>query len=63
MHPDDPGYHLRPEHIESTYVLHAVTGNPQLLETAANIQQTLQQQNRVDCGYASIQSVNTGEGG
>lgn len=25
VHPEDPGYNLRPEHIESTYLLYAVT--------------------------------------
>ena len=25
VHPEDPGYNLRPEHIESTYLLHCLT--------------------------------------
>jgi hypothetical protein len=39
INPDDPGYNLRPEHVESTYLLHATTGNPRYLKTARSLLQ------------------------
>jgi hypothetical protein len=37
INPEDPGYNLRPEHVESTYLLHAATGNPVYLKTARSL--------------------------
>ena len=39
INPDDPGYNLRPEHVESTYLLHATTGDPRYLKTARSLLQ------------------------
>lgn len=36
-HPEQKGYPLRPELIESTYILHALTGNPHYLEVHSQI--------------------------
>lgn len=57
---EDPGYNLRPEHIESTYMLHALTGDPTYRSLAARFQQTLAATNKAKCGYAPISNVVTG---
>lgn len=59
VHPRDPGYRLRPEHVESTFMLHALTGDPRYWEVARNIQEVLGH-TRVACGYADIGHVATG---
>ena len=61
VHPQDPGYNLRPEHVESTYMLHCLTGSDLYLDIASKLQETLQKHNRVKCGFASIVHVDTGE--
>ncbi|KXZ51047.1 hypothetical protein GPECTOR_14g34 [Gonium pectorale] len=63
VHPEDPGYNLRPEHIESTYLLHCLTQNPHYLRVARNIQSTIADHNRVACGYTNVNHVDTGEHG
>ena len=57
----DPGYNLRPEHIESTYMLHSITGRDEYLEIGRSMLETLEKHNRVECGYASITDVTTGQ--
>eukprot|EP00878_Enallax_costatus_P019616 GHUV01020699.1.p1 GENE.GHUV01020699.1~~GHUV01020699.1.p1 ORF type:complete len:1177 (+),score=371.08 GHUV01020699.1:336-3866(+) len=61
VHPEDPGYNLRPEHIESTWYLKALTGDPsgKYTRLAASILQVLNH-SRTACGYAPIKSVQTG---
>lgn len=54
------GYPLRPELIESTYLLHAATGNAAYLEAGRLFQATLAERNRQKCGYASVADVATG---
>jgi len=49
-------YPLRPEFIESTYLLYRATNDPQYLTIGKNIFQSLQSC-RVKCGYASISDV------
>ncbi|GAX82662.1 hypothetical protein CEUSTIGMA_g10088.t1 [Chlamydomonas eustigma] len=61
VHPNDPGYNLRPEHVESTFMLHSLTGNPEYLDIAAKMQETLVKHNKAKCGFASITHVDTGE--
>ncbi|GFR52408.1 hypothetical protein Agub_g14979, partial [Astrephomene gubernaculifera] len=63
VHPEDPGYNLRPEHIESTYLLHCLTQDPLYLRVAANIQHTLHTHNRVKCGFTNVNHVDTGQQG
>ncbi|KAF5837668.1 glycoside hydrolase [Dunaliella salina] len=58
--PHDPGYQLRPESIESNYILYALTQDPKYLDVARRIQRILNTHNRVKCGFASINNVTTG---
>jgi len=51
-------YPLRPEFIESTYLLYRATKDPQYLQIGINILMSLQKC-RVECGYASISDVET----
>ena len=54
------GYPLRPELIESTYLLHAATGDGTYLEAGRLFQSTLVERNQQKCGYASVADVATG---
>eukprot|EP00873_Tetraselmis_striata_P000992 jgi/Tetstr1/421256/TSEL_012260.t1 len=60
-HPIEKGYPLRPELIESTYLLHAETGEPYFMEVARSLQATLMERNRQRCGFASVRDVQSGE--
>jgi len=60
--PADPGYQLRPEHIESNFLLYAYTQDPAYVDNARRIQAIINQHNRAACGFASISNVTTGEG-
>uniref|UniRef100_A0A6B2KYH5 alpha-1,2-Mannosidase n=1 Tax=Arcella intermedia TaxID=1963864 RepID=A0A6B2KYH5_9EUKA len=51
-------YPLRPEFVESTYLLYRATMDPWYLEVGKTILDTLQQY-RVRCGYASLTDVET----
>jgi len=51
-------YPLRPEFIESTYLLYRATRDPVYLEIGKNIFKSLQSC-KVECGYASIANVET----
>ena len=55
------GYPLRPELIESTYLLHAATGDPHYLTIGRELQTDLANKAQAKCGYASIADVATGE--
>ncbi|THD27595.1 alpha-1 2-Mannosidase [Fasciola hepatica] len=50
---------LRPEFIESTYLLHQATGDPYYLDVGVQMVNDLEQYARVPCGYAAIQDVRT----
>ncbi|KAJ3081811.1 ER degradation-enhancing alpha-mannosidase-like protein 1, partial [Quaeritorhiza haematococci] len=52
-----PNYPLRPELIESTYMLYQATKNPYYLEVGATILNDLETYTRVRCGFASVQDV------
>ncbi|CAK5074444.1 unnamed protein product [Meloidogyne enterolobii] len=52
---------LRPEFIESTYFLYRATKDPHYLEVAKEIMQSLEQNVRVPCGFASVKDVRTME--
>ncbi|DBB03198.1 TPA: hypothetical protein ACH3X1_000010 [Trebouxia sp. C0004] len=61
-HPLQKGYPLRPELMESTYLLYAATRDPTLLEVGRTIQATLAEGNKQKCGYAAaVADVSTGE--
>ncbi|XP_071490200.1 ER degradation-enhancing alpha-mannosidase-like protein 3 [Diadema antillarum] len=51
---------LRPEFIESTYMLYKATSDPYYLEVGAKIIDALQNHARVHCGFAGIKDVRTG---
>ena len=42
-------------------MLHCLTGSPEYVDIASKLQATLLKHNRVDCGFASIVHVETGE--
>ncbi|KAL4439416.1 hypothetical protein ABPG77_008745 [Micractinium sp. CCAP 211/92] len=60
-HPTESGYPLRPELMESTYLLHAAAGDPRLLAVGASLHARLRDKNRAACGYASVGDVGTGQ--
>ncbi|OON18530.1 glycosyl hydrolase family 47, partial [Opisthorchis viverrini] len=54
------GQHLmRPEFIESTYLLYRATNDPYYLEVGARVVDDLQNYTRVPCGYAAVEDVRT----
>lgn len=59
VHSADPGYRLRPEHIESNFMLFSLTGSMEYVQIAANILDVLKH-NKVQCGYADINHVHHG---
>ena len=58
--PVTQGYPLRPELMESTFLLHAATRDARLLRAGRALQATLVERNRARCGYASVADVATG---
>lgn len=56
-----PGYPLRPEIVESAYVLHRLTGDPQYVEMGAAMFEDFVRYCRTDAGYATLASVVTKE--
>jgi hypothetical protein len=57
------GYPLRPEIIESAYVLHEVTGDPRYREMGRIFLDDLRRHCRTDAGYTVLESVVTREQG
>lgn len=47
--------------MESTYLLHAATGDPRLLGVGASLHARLRDKNRAACGYASVGDIGTGQ--
>jgi mannosidase alpha-like ER degradation enhancer 2 len=58
-HPTMANYPLRPELIESTYLLHATTGKDDLLHSAVRVLERLRDHTRVKCGHASVGDIGT----
>ncbi|CAG9463266.1 unnamed protein product [Pedinophyceae sp. YPF-701] len=56
-HPMMKAYPLRPEHIESGFVLMSALGGPDWQAHAASIRMTLEPRTRSTCGFAQIQDV------
>uniref|UniRef100_A0A914HBZ6 alpha-1,2-Mannosidase n=1 Tax=Globodera rostochiensis TaxID=31243 RepID=A0A914HBZ6_GLORO len=52
---------LRPEFIESTYFLYRATRDPHYLEVAKQVLESLEENVKVMCGFASIKDVRTME--
>ncbi|KAI1294947.1 ER degradation-enhancing alpha-mannosidase-like protein 1 [Halotydeus destructor] len=57
LSPDVSFYPLRPELIESTYFLYQATKNPFYLHVGKDILDSLNENTRVECGYATIHNV------
>ncbi|XP_054990940.1 ER degradation-enhancing alpha-mannosidase-like protein 1 [Sorex araneus] len=55
--PDVLFYPLRPELVESTYLLYQATKNPFYLHVGVDILQSLEKHTRVKCGYATLHHV------
>lgn len=60
QHPTMVGYPLRPEIIESAFLLYATTGDGAFVGAGQAIQERLQQTAKGKCGYASVGDVATG---
>ena len=60
-HPVEKGNPLRPELVESAYHLWAETEDAEYLTYARALQRTLQERNRVKCGFASVRDTKTRE--
>ncbi|XP_033373347.1 ER degradation-enhancing alpha-mannosidase-like protein 1 isoform X2 [Parus major] len=55
--PDVPFYPLRPELVESTYLLYQATKNPFYLHVGMDILQSLEKYTKAKCGYATLHHV------
>ncbi|XP_076125465.1 ER degradation-enhancing alpha-mannosidase-like protein 1 [Alosa pseudoharengus] len=55
--PDVLFYPLRPELVESTYLLYQATKNPFYLHVGMDILQSLEKNTKVKCGYATLHHV------
>uniref|UniRef100_S4RM89 alpha-1,2-Mannosidase n=1 Tax=Petromyzon marinus TaxID=7757 RepID=S4RM89_PETMA len=55
--PDVHFYPLRPELVESTYLLYQATKNPFYLHVGQKILQSIEKHTRVRCGYATLHHV------
>jgi hypothetical protein len=54
-------YPLRPEVVESTYLLHAASHRPRHLRAGAGILETLWTRNRCKCGFCAVGNVTSGD--
>lgn len=57
--PDVKFYPLRPEFMESTYLLYQATKNPFYLHVGKEILKSLNQLTKAECGYATVHDVET----
>lgn len=60
QHPSMVGYPLRPEMIESAFMLYSATNDHKYLKIAASMQEKIASNTRGACGHASIAEVATG---
>jgi mannosidase alpha-like ER degradation enhancer 2 len=58
-----PGYQLRPEIMESAYILHHYTQDPKYIEMGRTMLQALVKHTKVEAGHTSLRSVVTMEKG
>lgn len=58
-----PGYQLRPEIMESAYILHHYTKDPKYIEMGRSMLQALVKHTKVEAGHTSLRSVVTMEKG
>ncbi|KAI3388431.1 hypothetical protein SNEBB_011010 [Seison nebaliae] len=55
-------YHLlRPELVESTYILHEITKDPYYLRVGKRLMESIEKFTKTSCGYAAIKNLHTGE--
>lgn len=59
--PIDPYHHLRPELIESAYMLWGATKDPFYIHTGAEMMKSYEKHAKVACGYATIKNVSSKE--
>ncbi|CAG0912442.1 unnamed protein product [Notodromas monacha] len=52
---------LRPEFLESTYLLYKATNDPHYLDVGETVLRSLQKYARVPCGFAAVKDVRTGQ--
>ena len=60
-HPTMSYYPLRPEHIESGYVLYAATHQEEFMAAVAEFHMAIMNGTRAACGYASVRDVTSGK--
>jgi len=53
-------YPLRPELMESTFMLYEATGDGAYLRAGRALQQRLLARNKAECGFAGVSDVTTG---
>ncbi|KAK9821875.1 hypothetical protein WJX74_008265 [Apatococcus lobatus] len=61
LHPVQRSYPLRPELIESTYLLHSITGDDKYLKAGRALQETIANKTLQHCGFATIADLATGQ--
>jgi mannosidase alpha-like ER degradation enhancer 3 len=52
---------IRPEFIESTYIIYRATKDPHYLEVAEHVMESIEKYTKVKCGYAGIKDLRTME--
>ena len=62
-HPTLTGYPLRPELVESSFVLFGETRHEAYLATGAAVMETLRNRCRAECGFAALADVGSADGG
>ncbi|CAI4223785.1 unnamed protein product [Auanema sp. JU1783] len=58
--PDVNFYPLRPEFVESTYILYRATKNPFYLKVGIEVMDSLKALTKVECGFATVHDVHDG---
>ncbi|KAL5250938.1 hypothetical protein ACHWQZ_G016615 [Mnemiopsis leidyi] len=56
-----PQYYIRPELVESNYILYKATRDPKYVDTAVTILNAIENRCKVVCGYAALKHVASGE--
>ncbi|KAH9286040.1 ER degradation-enhancing alpha-mannosidase-like protein 3 [Echinococcus granulosus] len=56
-----PYYLIRPELVESTYLLYKGTSDPYYLYVGAELLESIEQHSRVPCGFAAVEDIRTME--
>ncbi|KAK9856425.1 hypothetical protein WJX84_012362 [Apatococcus fuscideae] len=61
LHPVQRSYPLRPELIESTYLLHSITGDAKYLQAGRTIHETIANKTFQNCGFATVSDLASGQ--